>query len=89
MGFWSLLFAALNTLGAYGCFAAALEHWPASRVSAVLALTPLATLAFGILGARCLPGLVSAEPVSTTSLIGAGLVVMGSIGVSLAGRESS
>ncbi len=40
-----LAFCALNTAVAYGAFAEALEHWEASRVSAVLALTPLATLA--------------------------------------------
>lgn len=88
VGWGALLFAALNTLGAYGCFAAALEHWPASRVSAVLALTPLTTLAVGVVGSRSWPELVSSETVSATSLAGAVLVVVGSMGVSLAGRES-
>ena len=46
-----LLFCAVNTLVAYGAFASALEHWEASRVSAVIALTPLATLAFSSLAA--------------------------------------
>ncbi|MFO0213290.1 MAG: DMT family transporter, partial [Pseudanabaena sp.] len=32
----ALIFCALNTLIAYGAFAAALEHWEASRVSAVI-----------------------------------------------------
>jgi len=86
VGWGGLLFAALNTLGAYGCFAAALEHWPASRVSAVLALTPLMTLAVGVVGSVWLPGLVASEAVSATSLAGAGLVVAGSMGVSLLGR---
>lgn len=87
VGWGALGFAALNTLGAYGCFAAALEHWPASRVSAVLAVTPLVTLGVGVSGAHWLPALVASESVSATSLAGAGLVVLGSIGVSLAGRE--
>ncbi|HAX77295.1 MAG TPA: EamA family transporter, partial [Cyanobacteria bacterium UBA11372] len=39
-----LLFCALNTVLAYGSFAEALEHWEASRVSAVLALAPIVTL---------------------------------------------
>ncbi len=40
-----LAFCAANTLLAYGAFAASLEHWEASRVSAVLACAPLVTLA--------------------------------------------
>jgi drug/metabolite transporter (DMT)-like permease len=87
VGWGSLLFAALNTLGAYGCFAAALEHWPASRVSAVLALTPLTTLAVGVGASRVVPALVVREHVSATSLLGAVLVVAGSMGVSLLGRR--
>jgi len=87
VGWGSLAFAAFNTLGAYGCFAASLAHWPASRVSAVLALTPLLTLAVGVAGSRWLPELVAPEHVSTTSLVGAALVVTGSMGVSLAGRR--
>lgn len=74
-----LLFCAANTLVAYGAFAAALEHWEASRVSAVLALTPLATLCFSVLAARLLPAHVAPENLSATSLLGAGLVVAGSL----------
>jgi len=86
VGWGALVFAAFNTLGAYGCFAAALEHWPASRVSAVIALTPLTTLAVGVVGSALLPGYVESEAVAWTSLLGAGLVVAGSMGVSLLGR---
>ena len=50
-----LLFCAANTLVAYGAFAAALNHWEASRVSAVLALTPLATLGFALARRRARP----------------------------------
>jgi len=39
-----LVFGIVNTLAAYGCFAEALEHWEASRVSAVISLTPLVTI---------------------------------------------
>jgi drug/metabolite transporter (DMT)-like permease len=80
-----LLFCALNTLVAYGAFAAALAHWEASRVSSVLALTPLATLAFMSLLAVLWPGLVAAEAISATSLIGAAVVVAGSLLTSLGG----
>jgi len=41
-----LLFASLNTFIAYGCFAEALNLWEASRVSAVIASTPIFTIIF-------------------------------------------
>jgi drug/metabolite transporter (DMT)-like permease len=77
---WTLLaFCAANTLVAYGAFAAALEHWEASRVSAVLALTPLATLAFSVAAARLAPEQFATEQLSATSWAGAALVVAGSL----------
>ena len=42
-----LLACCMNTLVAYGAFAEALAHWEASRVSAILATTPLLCLAAG------------------------------------------
>ena len=86
---FALLFAAANTLVAYGAFAAALEHWEASRVSAVLSLTPLATLGFAALGHAWLPAWVPPEALSATSLLGAALVVAGSMTISLGGRRSA
>jgi len=80
-----LLFCAANTVLAYGAFAAALEHWEASRVSAVLALTPLATLGFAALGAYLAPDQFAPERLSPASLAGAGLVVAGSLLTSLGG----
>jgi len=87
-GWLVLLFCAANTLVAYGAFAAALNHWEASRVSAVLALTPLATLAFTLAGAALLPEQVHPEPVSAWSFVGAGGVVAGSLLVTLGARRS-
>ncbi len=84
-----LLFCALNTLVAYGAFAAALAHWEASRVSSVLALTPLATLAFAWLMAAFWPALVAPEAISPTSLLGAAAVVGGSLLTSLGGDSKS
>ncbi len=81
---WGLLaFVSANTLVAYGAFAAALEHWEASRVSAVLSLSPLATLAFAGLGAIVWPALFPPEPLGPASIAGAVLVVAGSMTVSL------
>ena len=85
---WGLLaFCSANTLVAYGAFAAALEHWEASRVSAVLALTPLATLAFSVAAARFAPAQFATEQLAATSWAGAALVVAGSLLTAL-GRSS-
>jgi len=83
-----LAFCVLNSLVGYGCFVEALAHWEASRVSAVLAITPLFTVASVSLGAAFLPGLVSPDPINALSLIGALLVVAGSMLTALfRGRE--
>lgn len=82
-----LLYCAANTLVAYGAFAAALNHWEASRVSAVLALTPLATLGFSVLAEELWPAVFHAESISWTSLAGAATVVAGSLLVTLGARR--
>ena len=49
---WGLLaYCAINTLVAYGAFAEALAHWQASRVSAILATTPLLCLLGAVVAA--------------------------------------
>lgn len=80
-----LLYCALNTLAAYGAFAEALAHWEASRVSAVLALTPLLTFAAVAITHALLPDLVAAERIGTIGFIGALLVVAGSALTSMLG----
>lgn len=87
VGWGLLLYAAANTLVAYGTFSESLQHWEASRVSAVLALTPLATLCFGRLADSLWPGLEATGPLAWSSLLGAGLVVTGSLGMALGGRD--
>lgn len=87
---WALLiYCALNTLIAYGAFAEALNHWEASRVSAVLALTPLGTFLVAMLVSQAYPQLLAPEPLDALSWFGALVVVSGSITTSLAGRRRS
>ncbi len=81
-----LAFASLNTLFAYGAFAEALDHWEASRVSAVLSVTPLLTLLFSFLLGLVTPR-VAAEPLNLLSVCGALLVVAGSMFTALGGRR--
>lgn len=85
---WGVLgFCAANTLVAYGAFAAALEHEEASRVSAVIAITPLATVASSALASALFPRHFVAEQLSAASWFGAGAVVVGSLLTALGRRR--
>jgi drug/metabolite transporter (DMT)-like permease len=78
-----LVFCALNTLIAYGAFAESLEHWEASRVSAVLALAPVVTLISVAIVSVIAPYLIPPEKFSFIAILGAGLVVTGSVAIAL------
>lgn len=76
---WALLaYCSVNTLVAYGAFAAALAHWQASRVSLVLTVTPVLTLLSAMVLAAAWPGLLAAENIPLAGWAGALLVVAGS-----------
>jgi drug/metabolite transporter (DMT)-like permease len=80
----ALLFCGLNTLIAYGCFAEAMAHLEASRVSAVIALAPLFTIAI----AQLIPlGDMPIEPLTWLSILGALLVVSGSVTTAIAKKS--
>jgi drug/metabolite transporter (DMT)-like permease len=80
-------FCAMNTVVGYGAFAESLAHWEASRVGAVLALTPIGTLAFSSALDRIAPSWGAGQTLSTASWLGALLVVTGSLAASLGARE--
>ncbi len=80
-------FCALNTIGAYAAFAAALAHWEASRVSAILATTPLLCIASVAAAHLLWPGFVAPERIAPIGYVGAGLVIAGSLIVSLLGAR--
>ncbi len=79
----ALIFCGLNTVIAYGAFAESLQHWEASRVSAILALAPILTIASMSIVDWLAPGLVTPEHITLFGLFGAILVVIGSISISL------
>ena len=84
---WAIVsYCALNTLIAYGCFAESLNHLEASRISAVLALTPLGTFAFVAPVDRFYPNVLPTERLNWVSLTAAGLVVVGAMVTSLTGQ---
>jgi len=82
-----LAFCALNTILAYGCFAEALNHWEASRISAVLATTPLVSLVAVHAGTVLFPGFMEWDDLNALSVTGALLVVGGSILCALSGMR--
>ncbi|TFH20673.1 MAG: DMT family transporter [Myxococcales bacterium] len=82
----ALVFCIANMLVAYGTFAEALAHWDASRISAVLALVPLVTLAVVGAAATAMPTLVAPEPITVIGVGGACMVVSGSLLMALGRR---
>jgi drug/metabolite transporter (DMT)-like permease len=84
-----LIFCGLNTLIAYGAFAEALDHWEASRVSAVLSLTPLFTLLFVVVTNWLWPTLLEPERMTLTGWLGALAVVTGSGAIALGQHRGS
>lgn len=86
---WALLlFCAFNTIGAYGAFAEALAHWEASRVSAVIATTPLLCIGAAAVVAALWPQWLAPERLTLLGWTGAVLVVAGSAAASLLGRRT-
>jgi drug/metabolite transporter (DMT)-like permease len=85
---WMLLFCSLNTVAAYGTFAEALAHWEASRVAAVLALTPVMTIASTAAAHALWPSFVEPSRMSGVGVAGVGLVVVGALGTALGQRRA-
>ena len=85
---WLLAFCSINTLVAYGAFAEALAHWQASRVSAILAVTPLLSLATIAALHAFAPASIAAESVGGLGYAGTVLVVVGSAMCSLLGDNA-
>lgn len=83
-----LLFCGLNTLLAYGAFAEALDHWEASRVSAITALTPLVTLVAVWAVSLLTPTLIAPEHLTLLGIFGAFLVVGGSMAIAIGKNKS-
>jgi len=87
LGWWLLAFCCVNSVIAYGAFAEALDHWEASRVSAVLTLVPLITLFFVAIIHYFYPEILASENLNLLAYFGAFLVVGGSAMTALAGQK--
>jgi drug/metabolite transporter (DMT)-like permease len=78
-----LLLCGFSTLISYGAFAESLQHWEASKISAVQSLTPVITIATSWLLAAALPQLIAPAQPSWQAFIGAVLVITGSMLIAL------
>ena len=78
LDYGALAFCGLNTLIAYGSFGEAMVHWDASRISAVVSVAPIVTLACVQVLSRMYPALVAAEPLTALGWVGTVIVVAGS-----------
>lgn len=78
-----LLLCGLSTLISYGAFAESLEHWEASKISAVQSLTPIVTIATSWLLAALLPTVMTPAQLSLLAIFGAILVITGSMLIAL------
>ena len=86
---WMLVFCCANTVVAYGAFAEALRHWEASRVGATLTLTPLFTMMAMWILEHATPGLVKPEQLNLLSVLGAMVVIGGSMLCALGASRAS
>lgn len=84
-----LIFCGLNTVVAYGAFAESLAHWDASKVSAILATTPIVTLVSVWVISLGIPLPIAPEQLTVLAVMGAMLVVTGSAAIALGKRPHS
>ena len=83
----ALLFCCINTLIAYGAFTEALNVWDASKVSAVIALSPLFTFLSMEMAVSLMPNHFVASELDLWSYLGAALVIAGSMTAALGKRR--
>lgn len=86
-GVGALLFCVLNSVLGYGCFSFALQRWDVTRVSAVTTTAPLFTLAFMRAAAHIEIDWLEPETVNLPTVVGALMVVGGSILAALASQH--
>lgn len=82
----ALAFCVANMLLSYASFSEALAHLEASRVSALLAVIPLGTLTAVHAASLFAPSVFEPEPITALGILGAVLVVCGSLTTTLGRR---
>ncbi|TQV75262.1 DMT family transporter [Aliikangiella marina] len=84
-----LLFCSINTIIAYGCFAQSMKYWRAVEVSAMIALTPIASFATAMLAAYMgwWPEIITFPAIDLVSCLGIVLVVTSAACVQIWNRQ--
>ena len=85
----AVIYACLNTIGAYAAFAEAINHWQASRVGMILATTPVMTLFCINLFAGWFPELINQENIQGIGWIGVISIVTGSMLASMKNQRKN
>ncbi|MFC1522531.1 DMT family transporter [Elusimicrobiota bacterium] len=85
---WCVLYCVLNTVFGYSAFAESLNHLEATRVSALLTIVPLITMALMTIGHAMFPGIIEAEGLNSIGVMGAVGVVAGSSMCALVRRRA-
>ncbi|HEY9703826.1 MAG TPA: DMT family transporter, partial [Allocoleopsis sp.] len=81
-----LIFTALNTVIAYGSFAESLQHWESSKISAVLGTVPIVTL-LSIQVVSMFTNIIPVEKITYLGILGAILVVIGSVTIAATNKS--
>ncbi|SFC78155.1 DMT family transporter [Pseudoalteromonas denitrificans] len=80
---WIVLFCAVNTLIAYGCFAQSMKYWPTSQVGPMIALTPILSFSSTAFVAYLgwWPDKITSTSLDFTAIIGIAIVVLSVFGI--------
>jgi drug/metabolite transporter (DMT)-like permease len=79
MGWYMLIFAGLNTLASYGFLSYALKYLEANKISVVITLNPLLTIALMAILSYKNVSWIKAETITTMTILGALTVISGVI----------
>ena len=83
LAFYALLFCCCNTIVGYGAFTQAMSMWEGSKVSAVLATTPVVTYSANKIAVAIAPGTFYQAQMNTQAYFGAGMIILGAIFISM------
>jgi drug/metabolite transporter (DMT)-like permease len=81
-----LLICTFSSLVAYVAFAESMNYWQASKSSAFLAVIPLVSIGFEMIFALLFPAYIDVHTISLLSLVGAVIVVAGTMTITLCGE---
>lgn len=85
----AMLFCCVNTLIAYGAFTHAMQIWDASKVSAIISITPVFTYVSNKIAVNVAPELYFSEEMNGVAYMGAAFIILGAMLASLSARRKT